>query len=261
MTTRTPEPEFTLYGIDFTMYGPGRFPEGQPFGRHGYLFAVLGSFPADTPAHTNVTDWLVAVYRTDDGWEARDVNGRRRVWATGESRRATVGMAFQEIARKRRKRATEIRRKRVGVLGLEPDPPYMVEVTGSTTLVLAPARIGVLKSIEPTGEGEPAVYHVLGPQDGQPYEVREDRTVTLRTTQVGVFHDRCGCDPEDAARYDHEHEALVYARHALTECWPCQAQHPDDCVHCTDKDGRPHRPCMYRKPCATCLLDGIEPVG
>ncbi|MGC5410768.1 hypothetical protein ACPXCX_44785, partial [Streptomyces sp. DT225] len=87
--------------IRFTPYGPGLFPDYQPFAQTGYLFTVPGDYPEDTPAHTNVTDWEMAVYRTDDEWEVRDVNGDRRVWGVGPSRRIAAGLTFQEVARKR----------------------------------------------------------------------------------------------------------------------------------------------------------------
>ena len=69
--------------IEFAPYGPDRFPEHTPFARRGYLFTIPGSFPADTPAHTNVTNWEMAVYRAHGEWEVREVNGLRRVWGTG----------------------------------------------------------------------------------------------------------------------------------------------------------------------------------
>ncbi|WP_329361194.1 hypothetical protein [Streptomyces sp. NBC_01483] len=207
----------------FTPYGPDHFAEHLPFGRHGYLFAVPGSFSEDTPAHTNVTDWLMAVYRIEDGWEVRDVNGNRQAWGTGGNRRTAVGLAFLEIARLRRLQATEIARRRVQVLGLEAVPPYAVEVISSVTLVLAPNTIGILDRTELTGDG-PACYHVRDINGGKPYEIRESGTdgkVTLRTTTIGVLHARCGCDPEDVARFESEPQALIYAREALTVCRPC----------------------------------------
>ncbi|MGW2104947.1 hypothetical protein ACWCPX_46405 [Streptomyces olivaceoviridis] len=39
------------------------------------------------------------------------------------------------------------------------------------------------------------------------------------------------------------------------------AQHPAGCMHCADRDGRPHGACTHKKPCATCVADGMKPVG
>ncbi|GGZ23445.1 hypothetical protein GCM10010387_15770 [Streptomyces inusitatus] len=206
--------------VQFRPYGPDRFAAHLPFGRVGHLFTVPGSFPADTPAHTNVTDWEMATYRSYGEWEVRDVNGNRRVWGTGPTRRAAVGLALLEIARKRRERAADIAEKRVKVLGLEPVPPFAVEVTGAVTLVLSPQAIGILRQIQPSETG-PARYAVNDVDGGEPYDIRADDSVTLRTTQVGVFHDRCGHDPEDAYRFENQIDAEVYARHALSMCWPC----------------------------------------
>ncbi|MEU6928967.1 hypothetical protein AB0A05_07365 [Streptomyces sp. NPDC046374] len=207
--------------VQFSTYGPERFAEHLPFARRGYLFTVPGGFPEDTPAHTNVTDWEMATYRARGEWEVRDINGERRVWGTGPSRRTAVGLAFQEIARKRRQRAKDIAEKRVTVLGLEPVPPYAVEVTGAVTLVLAPQAIGVLRLIQPGDYGQNAEYRVVDVDGGDPYDIRADNSVTLRTTQVGVFHDRCGHDPEDAARFENETDAVAYALQSMAMCWPC----------------------------------------
>ncbi|MCL6737487.1 hypothetical protein [Streptomyces neyagawaensis] len=125
--------------VHLTIYSPGRFPAHLPFAEHGYLFTVPGSYPDDTPAHTNVTDKEMAVSRTnDDGdeWEARDTNDERRVWGTGKSRREAIGLAFLEIARRHRIDAAAIAEKRK-LAGLEPVPPYSVEITSSVTLVRA----------------------------------------------------------------------------------------------------------------------------
>jgi hypothetical protein len=35
-----------------------------------------------------------------------------------------------------------------------------------------------------------------------------------------VLHDRCGCDPEDAAQFETEQDATVYARETLAAFWP-----------------------------------------
>ncbi|MGC5004806.1 hypothetical protein [Streptomyces sp. DT203] len=110
--------------IQLDAYGPDRFAEHQPFGRVGYLFTVPGDFPADVPPSLDVTDWEMAVYRTRasaaECWEVRDVNGHRKVWAEAATRREAVGLAFNEIARVRRERATETAERRLNVLGLAP---------------------------------------------------------------------------------------------------------------------------------------------
>lgn len=254
MTALVPE-------VEFTAYGPERFAAHLPFARRGYLFTAPGTWPDDTPAHTNVTDWEMAVYRAHGEWEVRDVDGNRKVWGTGPSRRVAVGLALQEIARLRRIQAAEIARRRVNVLGLEAVPPYAVETTGSVTLVLAPNAIGILNGIQPGDEGGPARYRVLDVDGGEPYEIREHHTVSLHTTQVGVLHDRCGCDPDGAVRFESEPQALTYAKYALTQCWPCTALHPTDCVHCADHDGQTHTACTPEEPCATCTPAVVEPVG
>ncbi|MER6559735.1 hypothetical protein ABT300_18775 [Streptomyces sp. NPDC001027] len=247
--------------VVFTAYGPDRFAPHLPFARHGYLFTAPGTWPDDTPAHTNVTNWEMAVYRTRGEWEVRDVDGNRRVWGTGPSRRVATGLAFQEIARRRRKEAAEIARQRVNVLGLEPIPPFTMEVTASVTLVLAPNAIGVLASTLPGTEGGPERHLVLDIDGGEPYEIVDHPTVSLHTTQVGVLHHRCDCNPENAARFESEPQALTYAKYALTQCWPCTALHPTACVHCAEQRAQPHKACTPDEPCATCAAAALEPVG
>ncbi|WP_432101039.1 hypothetical protein [Streptomyces sp. WAC 04229] len=204
--------------VQFTPYDHTRFPAHLRFGRCGYLFTVPGSFPEDTPAHTNVTDWDMAVYRALGEWEFRDINGLRRVWGAGPSRRKAVGLVFQEIARKRRLEAAEVTAKRKAA-GLEPTPPVYVETTASVTLVCIPTTIAVLRWIGPVHE-QPTRYYVHD-TGGAPYEIRADATVSLRTTTVGVLHDRCGCTPEDAARFEEKTVALDHASETLTACHPC----------------------------------------
>ncbi|MFF4179691.1 hypothetical protein [Streptomyces sp. NPDC001750] len=96
--------------VHLVIYGPGRFPAHLPFGENGYLFTVPGSYAADTPAE-------MAVYCTTDDcdeWEVRDVDGSRRVWGTGNSRREAISLAFLEIARLRRSQANEIGSEAIG---------------------------------------------------------------------------------------------------------------------------------------------------
>ncbi|GAA2948359.1 hypothetical protein ACFPN0_15160 [Kitasatospora cinereorecta] len=200
--------------VQFTAYGPERFAEHLPFARRGHLFTVPGDFPEDTPANTNVIDWQMAVYRSQGEWEVRDVDGNRKVWGTGPSRRVAVGLAFLEIARVRRARAADIADRRVNVLGLEAVPPYTVEVTDGVTLVLTPQAIAHLVRIEATDFGHPANYHVTGPNGGGAYVIRAEKNVELRTLEVGVLHIRCGCDP-DGHRFDNETDALDYVREEL----------------------------------------------
>ncbi|MFF4391461.1 hypothetical protein ACFY0G_32435 [Streptomyces sp. NPDC001552] len=206
-------------------YGPGRFAPHLPFASRGYLFTLPGSFPEDVPAALNVTDWTMAVYRTHSrargDWEVRDVNGDRRVWGTGPTRRVAAGLACQEIARRRRTRAADIARERTTVLGLEAVPPYAVETTGALTLVLAPQAIGRLVGIDPGDIGQPATYEVSAPDTGR-FTVQAGSDVDLHPVQVGVFHHRCGCEPADAARFETEEAAVAYAAQALTVCWPCR---------------------------------------
>lgn len=215
--------DYLTGNVHLAIYGPGRFPKGLPFAENGYLFTVPGDFPEDTPAHTNVTDWEMAVYRTKDDpdeWEVRDVNGQRRVWAVADSRREAIGLAFQEIARKRRTEAAGVAAKRKAA-GLEPVPPYQVETTSSVTLVIAPTGIAILKHIEPAEGDGPASYHVHDIDGGTPYVIRADDGVTLRTTAIGVLHERCSHAPENAARFENEAGALIYAKHGLAAVWPC----------------------------------------
>ncbi|MFF5968241.1 hypothetical protein ACFY64_31860 [Streptomyces collinus] len=206
--------------VHLTTYGPGRFPKPSPFAENGYLFTVPGGFPEDTPAHTNFTDQEMAVYRTKDDpdeWEVRDANGNRRVWATAGSRREAIGLAFLEIARKRRLDAADVAAKRKAA-GLEPVPPYQVEIVGSVTLVLHPTRTAVLEQVVPGNT--PACYRVHDIGGGEPYEVRGDEVV-WHTVTTGILHERCGHQPEDARRFENEGEAMVYARHGLTQFWMC----------------------------------------
>ena len=214
--------DYLTGNVHLVVYGPDRFREYAPFGRNGYLFTVPGSFPKDIPNHLRVTDWEMAVYRTKDDpdvWEARDVNGARRVWGTGGSRREAIGLAFQEIARKRRIEAADVADKRKAA-GLEPASPVHVEATASVTLVCAPQAIAVLRWIGPVHE-QPTRYYVHDIDGGDQYEIRADGSVTLRTTTVGVLHNRCGCTPEGAVRFEEDTAALAHAREALTVCHPC----------------------------------------
>jgi hypothetical protein len=181
----------------------------------------------------------MAVYRTGepgaDGWEVRDVNGQRRVWAVAGSRREAVGMAFQEIARKCRDQAAEIADKRAAA-GLEIVPPYKVETTDGVTLVLTAQAIAHLLRIEGTDTGFPARYHVTAPGGGEPYVIEAGEGIELRTLEVGVLHIRCGCDP-DATFFENETDALAHVREELA-CWAlcpkspgapaAEDQQPDD---------------------------------
>lgn len=211
--------------VQFTAYGPERFAEHMPFARRGYLFTVPGSFPEDTPSHTNVTDWEMAVYRSHGDWEVRDVNGDRRVWGVGPTRREAVGFAFQGIARKRRYRAADIADRRVNALGLEAVPPYAVEVTDGVTLVLTPQAIGHLVRIEATDFGHPANYHVTDPDGGDAYVIQAGENVELRTLEVGVLHIRCGHDPDMVHRFENETDALDHVREELA-VWAVCPQSP-----------------------------------
>jgi hypothetical protein len=220
--------------IQYTRYGEDRFPAHLSFGPVGYFFTVSGSFPADTPANTNVTDSQMAVYRTEDGWEVRDVNGDRRVWGTGPTRAKAVDTAFAELYRIRRDRAARIADQRVNALGLEPVPPYAVETTHGLTLVLDPATVGILHTIEPAefdAPGTAARYNATDLRTGGGLELPADGPVRHHPVAVGVLHVRCGHDPDDAARFENEQDATVYAREALTAWWPCpdnpaEPEHP-----------------------------------
>lgn len=209
--------------VQFTPYGPDRFAAHLPFGDSGYLFTVPGDFPEETPAHTNCTDWEMAVYRADDlrdvWWEVRDIHGQRRRWASAGTRREAVSMAFLAIARERRIQAAQVADKRAAA-GLEPVPPYQVETTNSITLVYTATTIAVLRWIGPVHE-TPTRFYVSDTNDGEPYEIRSDDTVTLRTTSTGIVHSRCGCSPIDAARFENEDDAMNFAGETLTGCWPC----------------------------------------
>ncbi|WP_086859848.1 hypothetical protein [Streptomyces milbemycinicus] len=99
--------------------------------------------------------------------------------------------------------------------------PYAVETTGSVTLVIAPTVIAVLDRIEPAEGDGPDSYHVRDTDGGEPYVIREADGVTLRTTRIGVLHHQCDHDIEGAAQFENEAGALIYAKHGLTACWPC----------------------------------------
>ncbi|WP_434593296.1 hypothetical protein [Streptomyces sp. A5-4] len=206
--------------VQFAAYAPGRFAEHLPFAQRGYLFTLPGDFPEETPAHTNVTDWEMAVYRAHGEWEVRDINGNRKVWGIGPSRRVAVGMAFQAVARKRRYRAADIADRRAAA-GLETVPPYMVEVTAGVTLVLTPQAVAHLFRIEATDFGHPARYHVTDPDGGGAYAITAGEGVELRTLEVGLLHVRCGCDPE-ATRFENEADALAYIREELSTWAMCE---------------------------------------
>lgn len=210
--------------VQFVPYGRGEFPEHAPFGQTGYRFVVPGTFPYDVRSHLACMNWQMAVYRRLGEWEVRDVNGHRKQWATGPSRRVAVGLAFAEIARTRRKRAAEIAEERVNVLGLEAAPPYQVEVTDTITLVLTPDTIGRLIPAGPgdtVTAGEHRVEDLLNDRD--PYTLTDPR-MTLRTMSIGVLHDRCDCDPLNAAQFETETDAIAYVAAAMAACWPCDAR-------------------------------------
>lgn len=192
--------------IQFRPYSPDRFLSHLPFGERGYLFTVPGAFPEDTPAHTNMTDRDMAVYRVRDEWEVRDVNGKRRVWGTGPTRRIAVGLALLEIARIRRLRAADITDRRVNVLGLEAVPPYSVEVTDWATLVFTPQGIGHLKAIRFANGSQPARYHVTGFNGGRTRVIPNEGQVEMRDLIAGMLHIRCGCEP-DGDYFENEAEA------------------------------------------------------
>lgn len=212
--------------VQYTPYGPDRFAEHLPFARRGYLFTLPGSFPAITPAHTNVSDWEMAVYRVCGGWEVRDVNGDRKVWGTDPTRRGAVAMAYCEVYCVRRDRAAGIAEQRVTVLGLEPVPPYAVETTGNVTLALTPDVVGVANLINPADTLDAAAsYLVFNLKTGQCESVPADGQVVLHTVQAGVFHHGCDCNPDNATHFETEFDAVAYARNSLVICWPCMAGH------------------------------------
>ena len=202
--------------VQFIAYGPERFAEHLPFARRGYLFTVPGGFPEDTPAYTNVINSEMAVYRSHGEWEVRDVNGDRKVWGIGPSRRVAVGLTFQEIARKRRYRAANIANHRAAS-GLETIPPYTIEVTDSVTLVLTPQAVALLARIEATETGFPARYHVTATGGGEAYVIEASDGIELRTLEVGVLHIRCECNA-DGATFDNETDALGHVREEL-DAW------------------------------------------
>ncbi|WLQ69211.1 MULTISPECIES: hypothetical protein [Streptomyces] len=209
--------------IQFTGYNKGRFAEHLPFGRTASLFAVPGSFPEDTPAHTNVTDMEMAVYRKHGEWEARDVNGDRNVWGVGPTRREAAGLSFHAIARKRRYRAADMANMR-HACGLETVPPYAVEVTDSVTLVLFSQAIAHLVRIEATDFGHPANYHVTDPRRGGAYVIPAGAGGELRTLKVGVLYIRCAHDV-DVDYFEHETEALDHVREEMA-VWEVCPQSP-----------------------------------
>ncbi|MGA5497726.1 hypothetical protein ACPCSP_25520 [Streptomyces cinereoruber] len=209
----------TTPNVQYTPYAEGRFAPVLPYAPTGYLFTVPGSFPDDTPSHLNLTDRDMAVYWTYGQWEVRDLTAERRVWGIGRSRRTAVGLAFLEIARKRRQEAREAAERRLAV-GLEAVPPYAVEITGDVTLICTPEATGVLKSLELDDNG-PTLYHVHDTDGGDPYTIRHAPRLSLRQTLTGVLHVRCGCDPEDATRFENETDALKWATRGLTFFWPC----------------------------------------
>ncbi|MFF5668822.1 hypothetical protein ACFY8S_01580 [Streptomyces hygroscopicus] len=109
----------------------------------------------------------------------------------------------------------------------KPSTPYAVEITSSVTLVIAPGTIAVLHRIERAEDDGPDLYHVFHIEGGDPYVIRDDDGVHLRTTTIGVLHHQCGHDPEGAARFENEAGALIYAEYGLSACWPCD-QVPQD---------------------------------
>ncbi|WP_439082090.1 hypothetical protein [Streptomyces sp. WL006] len=205
----------------FTAYGPDRFAEHMPFARRGYTFTVPGDFPEDTPAHTNVRDWEMAVYRARGEWEVRDVSGDRRVWGTGPSRRVAVGLALLEIARLRSIQAAEIGRRRVNVLGLEEVPPYEVEVTSEVTLVVTRERVGHYVRLVADENDGPARYLTRDPYSRELYEVEAGDHVDLQTLRAGLLHIRCTCTPTVDGRYENESDALAAVRELLNTWTLC----------------------------------------
>lgn len=102
-----------------------------------------------------------------------------------------------------------------------PATPYAVEITNTVTLVIAPTAIAVLNRIEPAKGDGPDNYHVYDTDGGEPYVIRADDGITLRTTRIGVLHHQCDHDTEGAAQFENEAGALIYAEHGLSACWPC----------------------------------------
>ncbi|KPI33288.1 hypothetical protein OV450_1376 [Actinobacteria bacterium OV450] len=207
-----------------TRYSADRFPAHLPFGSWGYLFTVPGTFPHDIHASLHVVNSQMAVYRKPEGgWEVRDVDGDRRVWADATTRREAVGMAFLEVARVRRARAAEIAENRVSIYGLQPVPPYAVETVDELTLIITPDRIARLVRIRPAETaGEPALYDVIG-QDGEEETIEAGSEAVFHTVKAGLLHDRCECNPKDAAHFETGAQALVYAAEAMQVCWPCKS--------------------------------------
>ncbi|WP_030236824.1 hypothetical protein [Streptomyces sp. NRRL S-350] len=129
----------TADGIDLavklTKYGPNR-PGPAPietdalYGREGYLFTVPADFPADVPPAEDATDWQVTVYRSFGGWEVRDVDGFKKVWATGHTRRSAVRSAVAEIARIRRRNAAN-RVQQAAAAAPAPAQAEADDITGS----------------------------------------------------------------------------------------------------------------------------------
>ncbi|MFE0763714.1 hypothetical protein [Streptomyces smyrnaeus] len=217
---------FDLSTVRFTPYGPDRFPAWTPFATRGYLFTVPGDYPADLPAFFHVTNWEMVVYRTRASgarmWEVRDRNGNRRVWGEDTTRRGAVGLALAEIARKRREDADEIRDRRVNLLGLEPEPPYRVETTGSTGLILSPAGVGRLTRIEPGDVGQAATYRYTDLATGQERTAAADGPVTLHDVSAGLLHTRCACPaPGLVGFHENREDAAAYLNEHYDAWWHC----------------------------------------
>ncbi|MFD4315013.1 hypothetical protein [Streptomyces sp. NPDC058548] len=207
--------------IQFTAYGPERFPRPSALAERGYLFTVPGDFPEGIHPNCHVTDWEMAVYRNQGEWEVQVAEYATKVWGTGPSRRVAAGLALLEIERHRRTRAKEIAENRVSILGLEAVPPYEVEVTDEVTLVLTPEVIAHLDRTEPADGDRPAHYQVTDPDGGGSYTIRDDGRVSLHPLTVGVLHVRCGCAPAIAARFENERDAVAHIREALNAWSTC----------------------------------------
>lgn len=229
--------DVTAETMKFTAYGPDHFDEHRPFARRGHLFTVPGTFPEDTPAHTNLPDWEMAVYRARGEWEVRDVTGNCRVWGTGPSRRVAAGLALLEIARQRKIQAAEIGRRRVNVLGLEEVPPYEIEVTSEVTLVVTRERVGHYVRLLAGEDGRPTRYLTRDPHTREPYEVEAGEHVDLQTLRAGLLHIRCTCNPAVDGRYENQEDALAAVRELLNTWTTCARsldapspadQQPDD---------------------------------